>query len=588
MAVLRYLALFLLIGSILLLPTTVFSANHYILAGATGSNNGSSWANAWTAFPAASSLVRGDTYYVGAGTYQFEGATYRITKALSGEAYITIKKATVAENSGDAGWNASFAGQAVFNRATTTAAEQPIIQIETSYITIDGVVGSMSADVDDYGFKFTPPTDGCNTRASSGIYLYTSSAITNINISHVALVGCGDHDPRCSNGIKSTAFQGETVTQVSITDNYFSDFTNSIAAYRGSYFTIARNYFASNWSASYCHGQQIAPDGITDSLLYDNYFGYTEYALFSAHTQTGRSNSRWKIYNNIIDGGGATFNLWIDGAYLSGSEKLTYAFDDCDIHHNTHVNIAVSSWGAVFPGNLTDVDTQKSRFYNNIFYNCSNPKIYEIDAGSIVHDNNAYLKCTGTYPGNGTVTAEAAGQVDTETESPFNTGVYTISTTWDAAQVSAEEASLIGKGKTDLGSPYDIDMAGNSRDATPDIGAYESGASADETAPTLAEVTPVTASSPNQAPQYTFSSDEAGTVTYGGTCGNGSLSTAVVGNNTTQWNLAIGTYSNCTITVTDAASNASTPLAVTEFVITPTDSSAAKTIEGGVSFQSLP
>ena len=587
MAVLRRIVLFLLIGVILLLPTTVFSANHYILAGATGSNNGSSWANAWTAFPAASSLVRGDTYYVGVGTYQFEGATYNINKATSGESYITIKKATVAENGGDAGWDAGFAGQAIFNRATTTGNEQPIIQISTSYITIDGVVGSMSSDVDDYGFKFTPPTDGCNTYAQSGIYLYTTAAITDINISHVALIGCGRHDPKCNEGIKATALNGEIVRRVTITDNYFSDFRDTLALYKGDYFIIARNYFASNWSAAYCHGQHIAPDGITDSLLYDNYFGYTEYALFSAHTITGRSNSRWKIYNNIINGGGSAFNVWINGAYNSSSEKLTYAFDDCDIHHNTHVNIAVDSWGAVFPGNLTDVDTQKSRFYNNIFYNCSNPKMYEVDAGSIVHDNNAYLDCTGTYPGNGTITAEAAGQVDPDSSSPFNTGLYTISTTWDAAQVTAEKASLIGKGKT-LASPFDIDYAGLTRTAPFDIGAYDVGGDADTTDPILAEVTPVTASSSNQAPSYVFSSDEAGTVTYGGTCGNGSLSTAIVGNNTTAWNLGTGTYSNCTITVTDAASNASTPLAITEFVITPEVADAVKNISGGVSFQRIP
>ena len=97
----------------------------------------------------------------------------------------------------------------------------------------------------------------------------------------------------------------------------------------------------------------------------------------------------------------------------------------------------------------------------------------------------------------------------------------------------------------------------------PIVAATQSG---DSTAPTLAEVTPVTTPSQNMNPSYVFSSDEAGSITYGGTCGTGSLANAIAGNNTVTWTLAVGTYSNCTITVNDGA-NSSDPLAVTEFVI---------------------
>jgi len=105
---------------------------------------------------------------------------------------------------------------------------------------------------------------------------------------------------------------------------------------------------------------------------------------------------------------------------------------------------------------------------------------------------------------------------------------------------------------------------------------------ADITAPILAEVTPVSTPSTDTTPQYVFSSDEAGTITYGGTCGNGTLSNAINGNNTTTWSLPAGTYSNCTVTVTDSSANASDALAITEFVITSTAS--LKAASGGVSF----
>ena len=92
----------------------------------------------------------------------------------------------------------------------------------------------------------------------------------------------------------------------------------------------------------------------------------------------------------------------------------------------------------------------------------------------------------------------------------------------------------------------------------------------DTTAPTLASVTPVPTPTKNTTPSYTFSSTEAGTITYGGSCSSATTS-ATSGNNTITFSTLIaGTYSNCTITVTDAAGNISSALSVPTFVIDTT------------------
>jgi hypothetical protein len=71
------------------------------------------------------------------------------------------------------------------------------------------------------------------------------------------------------------------------------------------------------------------------------------------------------------------------------------------------------------------------------------------------------------------------------------------------------------------------------------------------TALILEEVTAVTTPSIDDTPDYTFSSTKSGTITYGGSCSS-STTVAVTGNNTITLNtLSDGTYSNCTITVTD-------------------------------------
>ena len=94
---------------------------------------------------------------------------------------------------------------------------------------------------------------------------------------------------------------------------------------------------------------------------------------------------------------------------------------------------------------------------------------------------------------------------------------------------------------------------------------YSATGTTDTTSPVIAEVTAVTTPSTDSTPNYTFSSTEAGTITYGGSCSS-STTSAISGNNTiTLVSLSIGTYSDCTITVTDAAGNVSSTLTLSSF-----------------------
>ena len=98
----------------------------------------------------------------------------------------------------------------------------------------------------------------------------------------------------------------------------------------------------------------------------------------------------------------------------------------------------------------------------------------------------------------------------------------------------------------------------------------------DSTAPSLAEVTAVPTPTTDTTPEYTFSSSEAGTISYGGVCVS-SITDAIEGNNTISFNtLAEGEYTDCTITVTDTAGNASEPLAATAFTVDTTAPSLAE------------
>jgi len=85
--------------------------------------------------------------------------------------------------------------------------------------------------------------------------------------------------------------------------------------------------------------------------------------------------------------------------------------------------------------------------------------------------------------------------------------------------------------------------------------------------PVIAEVTAVTTPTKDTTPNYTFSSTEAGTITYGGSCSS-STTSAISGNNTITFiSLSNGTYSDCTIIVTDSDGNASNTLEITSFTV---------------------
>ena len=106
----------------------------------------------------------------------------------------------------------------------------------------------------------------------------------------------------------------------------------------------------------------------------------------------------------------------------------------------------------------------------------------------------------------------------------------------------------------------------------------------DTTAPVIAEVTAVTTPTNDTTPAYTFSSTEAGTITYGGSCTSSTTSASSGNNAITFSTLSNGTYDNCTVTVTDNASNSSSNLPVSTFTVDNTTISSLASDNATVTF----
>jgi large repetitive protein len=243
----------------------------------------------------------------------------------------------------------------------------------------------------------------------------------------------------------------------------------------------------------------------------------------------------------------------------------TFTFHSISGVSNSSIIFTATSQAAAF-GETADVITQRD------------PAIVTVDAtaptgGSISYTNGYYRATsvalttsdgTDSQSGINTATRFVSRRSATLSDTACGTFGSWINITPTGAYPSYTDSTVA------TGNCYQYrflisDNAGNQA-------AYESPniARIDTATPTIGQVTAVPSPTSSRNPSYTFSSTEAGTIAYGGSCGSATTA-AVAGNNTISFNtLSSGTYSNCTIRVTDTAGNQSSSLAVNTFTIDAT------------------
>jgi hypothetical protein len=445
----------------LLIASPLFAADYCVTPTGSGNKTGADWSNAldWSA-KAGNTLERGSAYYIAGCTGDTCGVSYaakRLYSATNGEQAITIRKATAGSHVTNTGWLPSYGtDQAVFM-------EQ--INFTTAYWTFDGVYGSGSNPAS-YGFKIQYTGD-CLTDTvghrlvgipGSG---YSSAVVSNIVFSHTAMPNCGmiGLGTAVQIGIYSNPVD-TPATALTISNNYLADGSSNMAIRNWKNSTITDNFFNRNWSSSSNHGQQISPGSNCDDItLKNNIFKDSLLFAIGSHPDGVTSEDRWLIYNNIVIGGILT------AAWANANSSTPNGLKNWQIHNNTYVGVNFGGRGAVFIGTSNNIVDDKSYAYNNLFYNCIAPRLDNGDgtAGGIVHDYNAYLKCTGTINS----ADEAHSQRDDASTDPFvNSAEYDFQLKYTA---KAKDHGI------DLSSFFTTDILGNPRGRGYgwDIGAYE-------------------------------------------------------------------------------------------------------------------
>jgi len=214
-----------------LLPNAAWAANHFIVAGGTGTKSGMDWNNAYADLP--SGLIRGDAYFIAGSATSYGIHTFN--DADSGTSVITIYKAVdcsvvptapycgTLNPASVAGWQASYGTTAALWQDSAQA--DPLTNTPSpwsfcsDYYTVDGITGTTDpiAGPGGQGFKLRTQNHKQDGLINIGDCSSTPSGLTNISLNHLEIGGTGPA-PYFPSAVTGCSYSGGSAT-ITISSN---------------------------------------------------------------------------------------------------------------------------------------------------------------------------------------------------------------------------------------------------------------------------------------------------------------------------------------------------------------------------------
>jgi len=451
---------FLLPTLIVILASTTascFGTNYYVRKGATGSNKGTDWTNAWNEMNQInfSTLACGDTVWIAGGNYT---TALRGNKICTSGSILTFNRvqATDAVPVAAEGWNASYD-----NLVTL-----PNINIPgpSAYIAINGRIP--------YGIQVAIPGtsgDGIDGGAGNG----SAQPIDHITFAYIEVFG-----PAC---VTAGSCTGGGVIGVNVMPYCQGANRTNLVFDHMSVHRIGEAFRGCGWDNSF----------VQYSLIYDTHNDGQQHEDI-LYSNPPYQNVTWrynKIFQSPNDGlffeygtGAVNFAFYGNVVYHSGGWLICFkqadgvSYGPVYIYNNTFENDG--TFGDYQPGWLGFSNMVKgSEVANNIFENITS------DAQSTPPDpnHNAYSISSANDNGNGSITynpGRLGASTMFENESPSNPIAADF-------HLTATGASTFANGKI-LPAPYNMDPDGNVRGSGGSwtMGAYQASGTTRPSPPT--------------------------------------------------------------------------------------------------------
>lgn len=461
----------------ILLPGRVLAACHVITPSGSGSHSGADWNNAYKGFGTGagqlspSSMTRGDTYYLGAGSYGY----VNFNTSDSGTTLITVKAPTSSDNCTNTGWNAgTMQGSAIFS----STGNEPALDVQSDYWTFDGqyglggTVAGGDITLSDYGIQANWGS-GANTLAIIRLGL-SGNPVTGITMRHIAKNGSNgapnyDGSSTCEDGL--VAYSGSS--NLLFEYNFFE---NSGGAYNFagvSNATVQYTMNMTNYSIGGCHGDHVNfPNGANNlTFRYNQWRSSSGTAVFDMPCGTCTTSSNVYFYGEQI--------YWVDSdqcripngtlgacavgdaiVWASSGEGVTgnFYFINNTIDNMSGTHFTGNSW--TMPFNSSGTTWGTVLYEGNIISNSVAVTTPACGSGntctSYSWDHNAYYNTTNT--------------ADTDTNKQVFSSSPFVNESGLNFQLVADTTAGVS-----FSSPYNQDPNGNTRgaDGTWDRGAFQ-------------------------------------------------------------------------------------------------------------------
>lgn len=437
----------LLLGMSVLLSFTILTsaawgACHVVTPSGSGSKSGADWSNACAGFSgncsASSGMVRGDSYYLGKGTYS--SPTW--SRSNSGTSTISVKAPTASDHCTDTGFNSStHVGQALIQGSNI---------FDSDYWIIDGQYGTEFSK-GSYGIKFQW-TSG-NTQDA----VYCRNGCDHSTFRYIEIQGSNYTNSYCDEGFKVDGYNHSPNTS-NILLQYFYGYqsSNIVKINSTSNVTVEHGVLDENYSNSNCHGENFAMNDDANLVVRYNKIKDCVGTACLATPCSSCGTSSLDFYGNMLytthagpcsaNGGGSGSPDCLSSIF----RNLGNTFTSVKIYNNSVANFTGNLMSS---GNNVDfwynsAGTSSAEIRNNVFYN-NGP----VNLNSSTCSSNSYYNTTR----NTTCTSDTTGL----TGSPFidpqaDFHLTADTTTWTA-----------------LSSPYNLDPDGDTR--TTSRGAYQFG-----------------------------------------------------------------------------------------------------------------